>query len=158
MHQSVDDLPRRVRKRVQSLLMADEQFATAATATDGLLDRWATHIIVTDQRLLLVKIIGLESTVTGVRLDRLDTCRAADGVLQLAFKYDTYSYGFDSQNAADTLVAAVDRHRPDETTPTPKPEPEITLEETDEIDAVESETLSERDGERDGAQPDDEQA
>lgn len=144
MHQSVDDLPGRVKKRVQSLLMADEQFVTAATTTDGLLDRWATHVVVTDQRLLLVKIVGLESTITGVRLDRLDTCRATDGVLQLAFKYNTYSYGFDTPDAADAIAAAVNGHQADETAS----EPAVALEmESDTAEESDSENELELDGE-----------
>lgn len=148
MYQSVDELPGRVKKRVRSLLMADEQFVTAATATDGLLDRWATHVVVTDQRLLLVKIIGFESTITGVRLDRLDTCRATDGVLELAFKYDTYSYGFDAPDAADALAAAVKGHQPDETTT----EPAVAIETDGELEAIEAEIEGELelDGKSDG--------
>ncbi len=136
MYQSVDDLPRRVKKRVRTLLMPDEQFVTAATTTDGLLDRWATHVVVTDQRLLLVKIIGLESTITGTRLDQLDTYRAADGVLQLEFKYDTHSYGFDSPDAAETLVDAIDDHRPEERAE----EPELTLQPGTELDPLDPES------------------
>jgi len=97
--------------------MTDEQFVTAAIATDGLLDRWATHLVVTDQRLLLVKLVGFESSVSGVRLNRLDVCRAESGTLRLAFSYDTYSYEFDDSETAGNLVAAVERQQDDETEP-----------------------------------------
>jgi len=136
VYQSVDDLPRRVKKRVRTLLMPDEQFVTAATATDGLLDRWATHVVVTDQRLLLVKIIGLESTISGVRLTELDTYRAADGVLQLEFKYDTHSYGFDNSDAAERLVDAIDHHQTDEQ----EDELELTLQPDTQLDSLDTDS------------------
>ncbi|WP_153952550.1 hypothetical protein [Halosegnis longus] len=138
MYQSVDDLPGRIRKRVRSLLMADEQFVTAATAADGLLDRWATHVVVTDQRLLLVKVIGLESTISGVRLTALDSYRAADGVLQLEFKYDTDSYGFDDPDAAEALVEAIEQHRAEGQTEAE--DPELTLQPETQLDSLDAET------------------
>ncbi|KAB7514649.1 hypothetical protein DM867_05895 [Halosegnis rubeus] len=138
MYQSVNELPGRVKKRVGSLLMPDEQFVTAATTTDGLLDRWATHVVVTDQRLLLVKVIGLESTISGVRLDRLDTYRAAEGVLHLEFKYDTDSYGFDDPDTAETLVDAIEQHRADGQ---PEEEdPKLTLQPETQLDSLDAET------------------
>ncbi|PSQ53002.1 hypothetical protein BRD20_04705 [Halobacteriales archaeon SW_8_65_20] len=140
MYQSVERLPRRVRKRVRSLLMADERFVTAATATDGLLDRWATHLVVTDQRLLLVKLVGFESSVSGVRLNRLDACRAESGTLRLAFSYDTYSYGFDDSETAGEIVAAVERQRDDETEPATDPALDLRPESEDGEDETGAET------------------
>jgi len=113
VYRSLDELNGRVASRVRSLLEPDETFVLAVRATDGLFDRWSTHVAVTTRRLLTVRVVLLESSVTGVRFDRLDdvTLDEPAATVQVTHGLETNEYAFDSAETAAALADTITEQR-----------------------------------------------
>lgn len=77
-YKTLDDLPRRQRNAVQSMLLTDEKFQSGIDCAEGrAVTKWNTKLILTNQRILAVKkgIIGRETEdyslqdITSIKLD-----------------------------------------------------------------------------------------
>lgn len=110
MYHDVGDLDRRTRSRFTSMRLSDEEFVVAGRAADGLFSRWCTRVIVTTGRVLAIRHVLLESSVEGVRHDRIAGITYRSGTedtLVIEHESMTIEYSFDEGQTAETLASAI---------------------------------------------------
>lgn len=109
LYEALADVDGRTRSRLESLLMADERFVLAARCDDGLLERWATRVVVTSDRVLAVRHVLFEWDVTGVRYDWIRGVDRVDGgqTLRVEQDVDAHEFAFPDADTAAAVASAL---------------------------------------------------
>jgi hypothetical protein len=100
------DLDDRTRSRLDDVLMSGEAFVVGARATDGLLSRWCTRVVVTTDRVLEIRHVGLDWSLEGYRRERIHDARATGDGTRLRFDagLDEIEYDFDDAATVDRFL------------------------------------------------------
>lgn len=90
--------------------MPDEGFVLAARYDDALLERWATRVVVTTERVLAVRHVLFEWNVAGARHDWIRGIEQVDGgsTLRVEQDVDADEFAFPDAETARAVVAAVE--------------------------------------------------
>lgn len=106
LYERFEDLDDRTRSRLDDVLMAEEAFVVGARATDGLLARWCTRVVVTTDRVLEIRHVGLDWSVEGHRRERIHDARATGDGTRLRFEasLDEVEYDFADEATVDRLL------------------------------------------------------
>ncbi|MFC7132136.1 MULTISPECIES: hypothetical protein [Salinibaculum] len=106
-----EELDRRTRSRFESVTMDGEEFVIAGRASDGLLPRWSTRVVVTTERVLSIRHVVLEWSVEGVRHRRITNVRAVSGdspgIVVEEDRTFTTEYTFGETATRDALLAKI---------------------------------------------------
>jgi hypothetical protein len=107
------DLDPRTRSRFESVRMPDEGFVLATRCDDALLERWATRVVVTTERLLAVRHVLFEWDVSGARHDWIRGIEQVDGGSTLRVEQDVGAdeFAFPDADTARAVVEAVEDQR-----------------------------------------------
>lgn len=106
LYERLEDLDDRTRSRLDDALMADEAFLVGARATDGLLARWCTRVVVTTDRVLEIRHVGLDWSLEGHRRERIHDARPSGDGTRLLFEagLDEVEYAFEDATTVDRLL------------------------------------------------------
>ncbi|MFB6118770.1 hypothetical protein [Halosegnis sp.] len=109
MYDSGEALEDRIATLLRGALMPGEEFVAAARCTDGLVDRWATRLVVTTHRVLAIRKVLFESSVRGVKLSRLNDVTVQGPSIRLIHGLETDEYELTSESDATAVADAIER-------------------------------------------------
>lgn len=91
--------------------MADEEFVCVAITADGLLSRWSTRAVLTSKRLLTIKNFLLDSTIRGIRLERIESMseNGSTGSLSVESGTREFDLEFESDQEATEMRSRLKR-------------------------------------------------
>lgn len=102
LYDSIGECDSRTSEFLEPVLMADESFVLGTVATDGLLERWSTRLVVTDRRVLFLRRILLEKNVRGAKHDWIDRVEISTGAPdRVRVETSTWTKEADLESAGD---------------------------------------------------------
>lgn len=110
LYEDPERLDDRFRSRLDTVLQADERVLLAARCDDALLDRWATRVVVTSDRVVTIRKVVLEWDIGGIRHEWIENVeRRDDGVtVRVERESGVEEFTFPAATTAEGVVDAID--------------------------------------------------